>query len=142
MNLTYSKDNSNPLTISGGKEQDIYNRFMVACKPLIAKMDSIGQLANQHEEDSSWIKQLTLQFNRFDQELKDVQLSFIKTNSSSIATAFIAINYLNEKQESAIEEVEAIYQQLTPKVQQTYYGKKNSSDASDKKEHGNRASSA
>ena len=124
INLTYSKDNINPLIISGGKEQDTYNRFMVACKPMIAKMDSIGQLANQHEEDSSWIKQLTLQFNRFDQELKEVQLSFIKKNSSSIATAFIAINYLNEKQESAIEEVEAIYQQLSPKVQQTYYGKK------------------
>ncbi len=124
MNLTYSKDNSNHLIISGGKEQDVYNNFMQVCKPFIAKMDSIGQLADKHERDSIWIKPLTEQFNQVDQELKNVQRSFIEDHASYVATAFIAINYLNEKQENTADEIELIYSGLKSSVQQTYYGKK------------------
>jgi peroxiredoxin len=56
--------------------------------------------------------------------LKEKQLSFIEKNKSSIATAFIAVNYLNEKMDKTYAEADKLYNMLDEKVKTTYYGKK------------------
>lgn len=124
LTLRYEKDNSRSLRIQGGKEQTIYSNFMKACEPTINKMDSIGRVAGEYEYDSIMMKQLTVLFNQYDAILRDEQLAFIHQHSNDIATAFIAINYLNAKQSATSDEVQSIYTTLSQRVQQTFYGKK------------------
>ncbi len=124
LTLSYEKDNSHSLLIKGGKEQDIYSNFMKGCQPTITKMDSIGKVAGEHEHDTIMMTQLTALFNRYDAALRDEQLAFIDQHANDVATAFIAINYLNAKQSTTVDDVQSIYNKLSPRMQQTFYGKK------------------
>ncbi len=122
--VSYEMGNVKSLDIKGGKEQDLYNNFFNQCKPAFTTMDSISAVATENGENEELMAKLQAQFMQIDSSLKIKQVDFIKKNGSSIATAFIAINYLNEKQTKTLEEIEAIYNGFDAKIKQTYYGKK------------------
>ncbi|MBL7766798.1 MAG: AhpC/TSA family protein [Chitinophagaceae bacterium] len=122
--LSYEMNVLNSLEVKGGKDQEIYNSFLQQCKPVFGQMDSIGKIAAANEDDETLLGNLQTEFFRLDSILKGIQVKFIDQNKNSVATAFIAINYLNEKSGKTLEEVEKVYQSLEPAIQKTYYGKK------------------
>jgi len=124
MTLNYSPGVQNSLAIKGGKEQEVYNQFLTSCEPVFKQMDSIASLASAHEEDTLLLTALQKEFLAANETLKDKQREFIKKHPSGVASAFIAVNYLNERQDETLPEVEAIFNGLQPIVQQSYYGKK------------------
>lgn len=124
MTLSYDVKEPQQLEVKGGKEQELYNEFISICKPSFMSMDSLGKLAAEHEEDESFIADLQVKFASLDSTLKQIQKTFISQHPSGVATAFIAVNYLNEKEEKDLIEMQAIYNGFEPKIQQSYYGKK------------------
>ena len=90
----------------------------------MTQMDSLGQLAQANENNQELINSLQEDFFALDAELKKKQLEFITNNKSSIATAFISINYLNEKMDKTLADVEQVNALLDEKVKASYYGKK------------------
>jgi peroxiredoxin len=122
--LTYEKGNLTSLEVKGGKEQEVYNSFLTMCRPTFQQMDSLGKVAMANEENPELLKTLQEEFYKLDNGLKEKQLSFIEKNKSSIATAFIAVNYLNEKMDKTYAEADKLYNMLDEKVKTTYYGKK------------------
>jgi peroxiredoxin len=123
-NVSYTMGDINSLHIEGGKEQGIYNSFLTMCKPVFSQMDSLGKVAMANESNAELMNSLQEEFFRLDGGLKQTQLKFIEENKSSIATAFIAVNYINEKMDKNYAEVDKIYNQLDDKVKASYYGKK------------------
>lgn len=124
MTLSYDVNEPQNIEVKGGKEQELYNKFIASCKPSFKSMDSLGKLAAEHEEDEAYISTLQLKFTSFDSSLKNIQKSFIQAHPSGIATAFIAVNYLNEKEDKDLAEMQTIFKGFEPKIQQSYYGKK------------------
>lgn len=122
--LSYEMGNMNSLVIKGGKEQEVYNRFLTLCRPVFSQMDSLGKVAMANEENADLLQQLQGEFYRLDGILKDYQMKFIEENKGSYATAFIAINYFNEKMDKNQAEVEKVYNLLDEKIKTSYYGKK------------------
>lgn len=122
--LNYQLNNLESIDIKGGKEQEVYAQFLALGKPIMAQMDSLGQLAQANENNQQLISSLQENFFALDADLKKKQLEFITNNKSSIATAFIGINYLNEKMDKTLADVEQINTMLDEKVKASYYGKK------------------
>jgi peroxiredoxin len=116
--------NFESIDIKGGKDQEVYANFLALGKPIMRKMDSLGQVAQANDGNESVLASLQEQFYGLDDELKKKQFEFISTNKSSVATAFIGMNYLNEKMDKTVEDVEKVYGLLDENVKKTYYGKK------------------
>ena len=122
--LNYEMNNLESIEIKGGKEQEVYAQYVALGKPFMTQMDSLGQLAQANENNQELINSLQEDFFALDAELKKKQLEFITNNKSSIATAFISINYLNEKMDKTLADVEQVNALLDEKVKASYYGKK------------------
>ncbi len=122
--LNYQLNNLESIDIKGGKEQEVYAQFLALGKPIMAQMDSLGQIAQTNENNLQLISSLQENFFALDADLKKKQLEFITNNKSSIATAFIGINYLNEKMDKTLADVEQLNALLDEKVKASYYGKK------------------
>lgn len=123
-NVKYEMGNLMSLDIKGGKEQEVYNNFIVACKPIFGKMDSVGKVAMANEENEELLNSLQQYFYSLDGELKLKQIEFIKGNKQYYATAFIAVNYLNEKMDKTLTEVNDIYNLFEDRIKKSYYGNK------------------
>lgn len=122
--LQYEMGNMNSLNIKGGKEQDVYNQFLTMCRPVFTQMDSLGKVAMANEDNTDLLQNLQGEFYRLDGILKGYQMTFIEQHKGSYATAFIAINYFNEKMDKNQAEVEKVYNLLEEKIKGSYYGKK------------------
>jgi peroxiredoxin len=122
--LSYEMGNMTSLEVKGGKEQDVYNRFLSECRPIFQQMDSIGNVAMAHEEDAELLAKLQQYFYTLDEQLKGKQLSFIQNNKQHYATAFIAVNYLNEKMDKNVTDVDNLYNLFDEKIKSSYYGTK------------------
>ena len=122
--LNYEMGNLKSLTVKGGAEQEVYNSFLNACRPTFQQMDSLGQIAMANEDNTALLQELQQVFYTLDNSLKAQQLDFINKHKSNIGTAFIAVNYLNEKMDKTYTEVDNLYQSLDEKVKKSYYGKK------------------
>jgi len=122
--LNYEINNLESIDIKGGKEQAVYAQYVALGKPIMSQMDSLGQIAQANENNQELINSLQENFFALDAELKKKQLTFITNNKSSIAAAFIGINYLNEKMDKTLADVEQVNALLDEKVKASYYGKK------------------
>jgi peroxiredoxin len=122
--LNYEVNNLESIDIKGGKEQAVYAQYVALGKPIMSQMDSLGQIAQANENNQELINSLQENFFALDAELKKKQLTFITNNKSSIAAAFIGINYLNEKMDKTLADVEQVNALLDEKVKASYYGKK------------------
>lgn len=122
--VNYQMGNMNSLDVKGGKEQEVYNAFLTECRPIFQQMDSLGKVAMANEEDTELLAGLQQYFYTLDGQLKTKQLSFIESNKQHYATAFIAVNYLNEKMDKSYTDVEKLYNLFDDKVKASYYGKK------------------
>jgi len=122
--LSYEMGNLKSLNVKGGAEQEVYNSFLNACRPTFQQMDSLGQIAMVNEDNTALLQELQQVFYALDNSLKAQQLDFINKHKSNIGTAFIAVNYLNEKMDKTYTEVDNLYQSLDENVKKSYYGKK------------------
>ncbi len=122
--LTYKNNEPNSIQVKGGDDESVYFAFLLSCKPLYDKMDSIDQLAHKQSEDAALMQNLKFTYFQLDSTLKDKQYHFIMDTKPCVATAFMGINYLNEKMDKTLEDVEKIYNKLDPAIQQTYMGTK------------------
>lgn len=122
--LKYTMGQAGSLEVKGGAEQGVYNDFLAECRPLFRQMDSLGQLAMNYADSSSLMQSLQESFYKLDTELKDKQAKFISAHKENAVTAFIAINYLQEKGNMAFAEAEEMYKGLGDKARNSYYGKK------------------
>lgn len=122
--FTYEMNKAGSLDVKGGKEQALYTEFLNESKPIFQQMDSLGQVATAHEDDEALLGQLQQAFFRLDASLKQKQLKFIQAHKSNYVTAFIGINYLNEKMDKTLADAEQIYAGLEKTIQDSYYGKK------------------
>lgn len=122
--LKYTMGQNGSLEVKGGVEQGVYNDFLSQCRPLLHQMDSLGQLAMNYADSASLMQSLQESFYTLDTELKDKQAKFIKTHKDYVVTAFLAINYLQERGNMAFAEAEEMYQRLGNKAKGSYYGKK------------------
>lgn len=124
VDIQYTLNNPESILIKGGKEQDVYNEYVALGKPIFNKMDSLGRIAQANENDQALLQQLQEAFFGLDVELKKQQFSFLTAHKTNVAAAFIGMNYLSEKMDKTIDDVQGVYKLLDPAVQQTYYGKK------------------
>lgn len=122
--IDYEMNVLNSLNIKGGKEQEVYNKFINECRQLFNSMDSLGKIAESNMENQEMITVLQREFYRIDSVVKVKQKAFVLQNPKSIASAFLAVNYLSQNTEKTYEEVNEIYNALDKSIQQTYYGKK------------------
>jgi peroxiredoxin len=122
ISLTYNLSDPGSLTVKSGKEQDLYTLFLRNCKPAITAMDSISNVAQGVADDADKMNELQQAFFAQQEKLNAIQEAFIKDHPSSVATAFIAINLLNEKPDMPIDELESIIKGFGDQVKQTYYG--------------------
>lgn len=122
--VEYQVDGLNSLTVKGGKEQEVYNRFLAECRPYFVQMDSIGKAADMNSNDEAALSVLRFRFFELDSIVKVKQKDFILKNPNSVASAFLGVNYLSQSMDKSFEEVQTIYSALDKNIQQTYYGKK------------------
>jgi peroxiredoxin len=122
--VNYEMNVLNSLQIKGGKEQDVYNNFITECAMDFNSMDSLGKVAESNKDNMELIAQLQQEFFRMDSIVKIKQKAFVEKNPKSIASAFLAVNYLSQTPDKTFEEVNKVYESLDKKIQETYYGKK------------------
>lgn len=122
--ITYEMNVLNSLNIQGGKEQSVYNNFINECRLDFSRMDSLGKVAESNAENLDLIAGLQLEFYKLDSMVKVKQKAFVKNNPKSIASAFLAVNYLSQNAEKTLEEVNELYNSMDKSIQETYYGKK------------------
>ena len=122
--LQFDGSQLHSLEVHAGKDQEEYNRFLRLCRPLFKQIDSLGNLAQQQEEDHAYMEILQGKYAELDASLKKVQSNFLTASKSSIAKAFIARNYFEEMQDKPIQEIRSLYNSLEMATQKSYYGKK------------------
>ena len=122
--VNYEMNVLNSLKVKGGKEQDVYNNFIEECATDFNSMDSLGKVAESNKENMEVIGQLQQEFFKMDSVVKVKQKAFVAKNPKSIASAFLAVNYLSQSTEKTFDEVNKMYESLDKSIQDTYYGKK------------------
>ncbi|MBU3677296.1 MAG: TlpA family protein disulfide reductase [Chitinophagaceae bacterium] len=76
------------------------------------------------KSDTANLFTISDEYDKLDKELNQKQMEFIKANPTGIATAFIALSFLAEKQNPDAAEVNTIYNGLDKKGQASFFGKK------------------
>ena len=121
--INYEMNVLNSLQVKGGKEQEVYNAFINECRMDFNSMDSLGKIAESNMENQALIADLQKAFFKIDSVVKVKQKIFVEQHPKSIASAFLAVNYLSQNPEKTFDEVNKIYTTLDKSIQETYYGK-------------------
>ncbi|MCC7030640.1 MAG: AhpC/TSA family protein [Chitinophagaceae bacterium] len=122
--INYEMNVLNSLQVKGGPEQEVYNSFINECRRDFNSMDSISKVAESNAQNQVLLAELQKSFFTLDSVVKVKQIAFVNKNPKSIASAFLAVNYLSQNPEKTYEEVSNVYNTLDKSIQQTYYGKK------------------
>lgn len=122
--IDYEMNVLNSLRVKGGKEQEVYNNFINECRADFNSMDSISKVAESNMDNKALIIDLQRAFFKLDSAVKVKQMDFVKKNPKSVASAFLAVNYLSQNPEKTFDEVNTVYNTLDKSIQQSYYGKK------------------
>ncbi len=122
--INYEMNVLNSLQVKGGHEQEVYNSFINECRRDFNSMDSISKVAESNAQNQVLLADLQKSFFTLDSAVKVKQIAFVTKNPKSIASAFLAVNYLSQNPEKTYEEVSKVYNTLDKSIQQTYYGKK------------------
>ncbi|MGI9192044.1 MAG: redoxin domain-containing protein [Chitinophagaceae bacterium] len=122
--ISYTKDEVGSLKATCGEEQKVLESFNTMAKPYYKQMDSLGMLAmaGGDQVDTAQLFALQAEFEKLNEGLNQKQMEFIKANPKGIATAFIALSFLAEKQNPDVAEVNAIYNGLDKKAKASFFG--------------------
>ncbi len=106
--------------VTGAKNQEMYNEYRSSVAPLAAKADSIMKLS-MNVTDQSQTVQLQEAYMRLDEEESRLIRDFVKQHPEAHVSAFlIASKFLAQPQ---AEEIEPLYNSLTPEVKNSTWGK-------------------
>ncbi|MEZ5046817.1 MAG: TlpA disulfide reductase family protein [Chitinophagaceae bacterium] len=121
--LSYHLDSLNSISIQGGEEQNVYNKFIAESKPILTKLDSLGKIAMMSQEDEATIMALQNEVGPIMNTMEVLQKDFATRNGKYVAGAFIAMNYFAEKQDKNVEEMNDVYSHFSDKAKNSYFGK-------------------
>lgn len=122
--IEFTMDSYNSFHATGGKDQELYNKFVALVMPFYKQIDSLGQIANANQDNKEMMQVLQSEYFKINDNILNQQKQFIKDNPKSVASAFIAANYLNEKMDKTAEEIQTIFNSLDPSIQSSFFGKK------------------
>jgi peroxiredoxin len=106
--------------VTGAKNQEMYNQYRNSVAPLAAKADSIMKLS-MNVTDQGQTVQLQEAYMRLNEEESELIRKFVKEHPEAHVSAFLIVNkFLSQP---AAEEIEPLYNGLSPEVKNSTWGK-------------------
>jgi peroxiredoxin len=124
INITGRKDSLSDAIITGSAAQDEYKSFLAGQKPLDEEETKLGKLYDslQSKGDKQGMDSLEKIFDGFSKKEKDYVKDYAKSHPASFISAFEVYQKFSYNPDAG--ELDSVYQDLAPGIQNSFFGKK------------------
>ncbi|MGB5238101.1 MAG: TlpA disulfide reductase family protein [Flavobacteriaceae bacterium] len=124
IDIRAQKDSLFYAEVKGTDQNDVFGDFFNAAKEMASRAQSMNQDMRQAvaEKDTSVMNSLREEYFELQQEARDQEIEFVKGNPDALVSALI-ISKLMATKAISTEEIENLYEALTPEVKQSNVGK-------------------
>jgi peroxiredoxin len=119
--IEFTVNEPNTMKVKGGKTQEEYKKFSNITKPLLAKFDSIQNLAMSGKIDQEEVQKTAMLIQ---QEYEAANLDFVEKNPGSYVSSLLAYEYFRQKTQLTNEEKKQFIAKLDKHVQESHFGQK------------------
>jgi peroxiredoxin len=119
--IDFTANEPSTVKIKGSKTQEEYDAFTEKTKPLLAKFDSVQEMAMAGKLGQGEVQQVAMTIQK---QYEAANLDFIKQNPGSYVSSLLAYEYFRQKAQLSVKEKREFLALLDPKIQGSHYGKK------------------
>jgi len=119
--IEFTVNEPTTMKINSGKTQAEYKKFSDITKPLLAKFDSIQNLAMSGKIEQEQVQKVAMDIQK---EYETANLDFVEKNPGSYVSSLLAYEYFRQKTQLTNEEKKQFIAKLETHVQESHFGQK------------------